>query len=71
MKFLISAFSQSGDISMIRIMALLCCITAIMIAIISVCKPDPDYSGASLLCGAFLSIAFTGKIIQKKIEKIN
>lgn len=51
-----------------RLMALMCCITAIVIAIIGINKPIPDYSGLSLLCGTFLGAAFVGKAMQKSNE---
>lgn len=51
-----------------RVMSLLCCSTAISIAIIGLYHPPVDYSGLSLLVGAFLASAFGGKIAQKRIE---
>lgn len=53
---------------MMRLMALLSLLAAIGIAVIGLKKPVVDYSGLSLLCGAFLSAAFGGKIMQKNIE---
>ena len=68
MKFLRDLLSDSGRVSMMRLMSLLCCLAAIAIAIIGLNRPTPDYSGLSLLCGAFLSAAMGGKIAQKSIE---
>jgi hypothetical protein len=61
-------FSEKGSISMMRVLSLTSCVTAVAIAIIGVVKPSPDYSGLSLLCGTFLTAAFTGKVMQKRIE---
>ena len=59
--------SGSG-VSMMRFMSIICCLAAIVIAIIGLNKPVIDYSGLSLLCGTFLGAAFGGKIAQKNIE---
>jgi hypothetical protein len=54
---------------MMRVMSALCCITAIIIALIGVLYKNPtDYSGTAMLCGTFLSMAFGGKCVQKMIE---
>lgn len=53
---------------MMRVMSAMCCIAAIIIAIVGVEKPVVDYSGLTLLCGTFLGVAFTGKVVQKSIE---
>lgn len=68
MRLLRALFSDSGTISSMRVMAMTCCITAIGIAVVVVCKDKPDYAGASILCGVFLGAAFGGKIAQKNIE---
>lgn len=68
MKFLKDLLSDSGRVSMMRLMSLLSLLAAICIAVIGLNKPTIDYSGLSLLCGAFLSAAFGGKIAQKSIE---
>lgn len=69
---LLKALLASGSgVSMMRAMSLLCCLSAVGIAIYGLNKPIIDYSGLSLLCGTFLTAAFTGKILQKRIEKQN
>jgi len=68
MRFLKDLLSESGRVSMMRLMSLLSLLASIAIAIIGLNKPIVDYSGLSLLCGAFLSAAFGGKIAQKSIE---
>lgn len=65
---LVALFSDSGSISMMRVMSLLCCLTSIVIAFVGLSKAQPDYSGLSLLCSTFLGIAVGGKIMQKRIE---
>ncbi len=51
-----------------RVMSIICCFAAIAIAFVGLNKPVIDYSGLTLLCGAFLSAAFGGKILQKRTE---
>lgn len=66
--FFSKLFSENGGVSAMRVMAMLCCIAAIVIAIIGLSHSPVDYSGLSLLCGAFLSAAMGGKLLQKKVE---
>ncbi len=68
MDFIKSLFSEHGDASMLRLMSLISCISAVVIAIVGLNKPVIDYSGLSFLCGTFLGIAFTGKVMQKRTE---
>ena len=68
MEWIKSVFSENGSVSMMRLMSLMCCIAAIVIAFVGLSKALPDYSGLSLLCSAFLTAAFGGKIAQKSIE---
>lgn len=67
-KLLSKLFSESDEISMVRVMAFICCITAVMIAHKGMCSAKPDYPGMSMLCGTFLGAAFGGKIMQKRYE---
>lgn len=62
-----SMFSETGDISSVRVMALLCVLAAILIALIGMYKGS-DLMGLSALCGVFLGAAFGGKVMQKKSE---
>lgn len=68
MSWLRELFSDSGSVSLMRVMSLLCCLSAIVIAIIGVSKSQVDYSGVSLLVSSFLTAAMGGKIMQKRIE---
>ena len=66
--FIAALFSEKGSISMMRLMSLICCIAAIVVAIAGISKPTVDYSGISILVGTFLGAAFGGKVLQKRIE---
>lgn len=68
MKFLADMLSNGKGMSSMRVMAMLCCLTAIGLAFIGINKPAPDYSGLSMLCGTFLAGAMVGKTSQKAIE---
>lgn len=68
MKFIKELFSESGNVSMIRVMSLITCFAAIGIAVHGINKPIPDYEGLTMLCGTFLSAAFAGKLLQKNKE---
>jgi len=67
-KILAQLFSDSGSISAMRVMSIICCLAAILIAIVGLHKDAPDYGGLSTLCGTFLGAAFGGKVVQKQIE---
>jgi len=66
--FLKGLFSESSSVSMMRVMSILCCLAAVLIAILGLYRPNPDYEGLAMLVAAFLAPAFTGKCWQKKIE---
>lgn len=68
MKFIKDIFSASSTVSSMRIMSMMCCTAAIVIAIIGLTKNPIDYSGLSLLSATFLGAAFGGKVAQKHIE---
>lgn len=68
MKWLKDLFSERGGTSMMRVMGFMSCSAAIVVAILGINKPQPDYSGISLLVSAFLTAAMGGKIMQKRIE---
>lgn len=67
-RFFLDLLKPGSAVSMLRFMSLICCVTAITIAIIGIYHSNTDYGGLSLLCGTFLTAAFTGKIVQKSIE---
>lgn len=68
MLVLLNLLTAKSGVSMMRFMSLICCLSAIGIAIVGLNKPVVDYSGLALLCGTFLGVAFGGKIAQKNIE---
>lgn len=68
MKFINSLLSSGTGVSTLRFMCVVCCLTATIIAFIGIYKQQPDYSGLTMLCSAFLGAAFTGKIMQKREE---
>ena len=62
MKFLQSLFSESGSVSMIRVLSLMVVITA---CVISVVKGHSEIN----VITALLAAGFGGKVIQKAVEK--
>lgn len=67
-QFGLNLLKSGSGVSMMRFMSLICCLAAIGIAFMGMRKPTIDYSGLTMLCSAFLSAAFAGKILQKKVE---
>jgi hypothetical protein len=67
-KFILALFSENGGVSMMRVMSLICCLAAIVITYVGLCKAEVDYTGLSILSGTFLSAAFGGKLVQKHLE---
>ena len=51
-----------------RIMSILALFAGIGVAFVGMTKLPVDYSGISLLVSVFLSAAFGGKVMQKRIE---
>lgn len=66
--FLRQLFSESSGVSMMRIMSFLALTAGIGIAFYGMTKLPVDYSGIALLTSVFLSAAFGGKVLQKRIE---
>jgi hypothetical protein len=61
-------FSENSGVSMMRVMSILALTAGIGIAFYGMSKLPVDYSGISLLVSVFLSAAFGGKVLQKRIE---
>lgn len=61
MKLVRSLFSESGDISMVRVMAFIVCLTACYLAL----SKGPD---EVTVIGTLLSTAFGAKVAQKFME---
>ena len=53
---------------MMRVMSLFALLAGIAVAFVGMTKLPVDYSGISLLVSVFLSAAFGGKVMQKRIE---
>lgn len=67
-EFFKKLFSENGGISMMRVMSLLALLAGIAVAFVGLNKVPIDYSGISLVVSVFLSAAFGGKVMQKRIE---
>lgn len=67
MEFLKAMFSESSDISTIRVMSFLCVLFSFGIAIYAL-HNGSDPEKASWLVAAFLAPAFGGKVWQKSME---
>lgn len=59
--------SERSDVSMMRLLSLICVLTASGIAIRAVVM-DRDLSAAAVLCSVFLGAGIGGKAIQKVSE---
>ena len=68
--FLTALFSDSGNVSMVRVLSLICVLTASGIALYAVSK-GTDLSGISILCGTFLGAGLGAKVAQKSMEVKN
>lgn len=66
--FLIKLFGENTGVSMMRVMSFLALLAGIAVAFVGISKIPVDYSGISLLVSVFLSAAFGGKVLQKRIE---
>lgn len=66
-KILIALFSESSEISAMRFMSILALIIAGYLAIYGI-QNKSDLSTLSILCSVFVGAAFTGKVMQKKVE---
>lgn len=68
MQFIRELFSESGNISMVRFLSLICIINATLIALWGICK-GADLAQVSILCATFLGTGMGAKVTQKYIEK--
>lgn len=62
-----SLLSDSGDISMLRLMALGSLLVGSGIGVYGVYM-SKDLSGVAQICGVFVGAAFAAKVVQKKFE---
>lgn len=66
--FLKKLFAEGSGVSMMRVMSIIALIAGVAVAFVGMNKLPVDYSGISLLVSVFLSAAFGGKVMQKRIE---
>lgn len=69
-RFIYELLSDKGSVSMMRLLSLVCVITASGIAIHAV-TIGSDLNATSVLCGTFLGAGIGGKIAQKVTEVKN
>lgn len=69
MEFLKNMLSESGTISSMRVMSLIALLFSGVIAVYGMSKNNIDYSGLTMLSGVFVGVAFTGKVMQKRVEQ--
>lgn len=60
-------FSETGDVSMMRLLSLICVLSASAIGL-KVAALGGDMSAAAILCSTFLSAGIAGKVLQKNAE---
>lgn len=65
--FVLNLFSDTGTVSMMRVLSLICVLTASGIAIHAV-TVGSDLNAAAILCSVFLGAGITGKVVQKGLE---
>lgn len=66
-EFIKQLLSDSGSVSMMRFLSLICVLVASGIAIHAI-NAGSDLNAASVLCGTFLGSGIGGKVIQKISE---
>lgn len=67
-KFIIGLLSEDSKISSIRLMSILCVVSAILIACYGMYH-NRDLIGISTVVTSFLGPAFAAKVVSKKLEK--
>lgn len=67
-QWLKALFSEQSGVSMMRVMSIISLLVGCAVAFVGLNKMPVDYSGISLLVSVFLSAAFGGKVMQKRIE---
>ncbi len=70
-KFLLDMFSESSNVSMMRVLALICVLTACAIAIRASLIGCSDLNSVSILCSTFLAGGIGGKVLQRASEVKN
>ncbi len=60
-------FSDNSNVSMMRVLSLICILTASGVAIHAV-SVGSNLDSVSVLCGVFLGAGISGKVTQKMVE---
>ena len=61
-------FSDSGTVSMVRVLSFMCVITASLLAFIGIYAANRSLESIAVLCGTFLGAGLGAKVMQKGIE---
>lgn len=61
-------FSENGGVSMIRVLSLLCTVSAVIIAMAGISSTKHTLESVAILCGTFLTAGLGAKVLQKKTE---
>ena len=64
-------FSESGGVSMVRLLSLICTVAAVIIAIVGMYTDKHTLEAVAILCGTFLTAGIGGKVAQKIVEKVD
>ena len=67
--FFSEAFAVSSNVSSLRVMVMMCTITACIVSILGVIQ-NRDLTGLGMLVGSLLVPSFGGKVMQKKQENM-
>lgn len=65
--WLVQLFSSNSVVSAMRVMSLICVVSAVGLGWYGILE-NRDLVALSVLCGTFLTAAFTGKVAQKAQE---
>ena len=66
-KFILDMFSESSNVSMMRVLALICVLTAAILAL-RASLIGGDLTSVSILCSTFLGAGIGGKVLQRPNE---
>lgn len=60
--------AENGAVSMVRLLSLICVVTASVLAFAGIYSTTHSLESVSMLCGTFLTAGLTAKVMQKKME---
>lgn len=61
-------FSESGGVSMVRVLSLVCILTASILAFYGMHNSTHSLEAVAILCGTFLTAGMGAKVLQKRSE---